>query len=75
MGPFSTVVLIAAFDGLKWLFAVTAGLLALLTAVQAWRGDADAKPATTLTLMILFAVGALLCRWLGRWLERQTRGV
>jgi len=74
MGRFSTAVLIAAFEGLKWLFAATAGLLALLTAVQALRGDADAQPATTLILMVAFAAGALLCRWLAGWIVRQAGG-
>ncbi len=73
MGPFSTAVLIAAFEGLKWLFGATAGLLALLTVVQAIRGDADAQPLTTISLMALFAAGALLCRWIARWIEEQAR--
>lgn len=74
MGPFSTVALIAAFEGLKWLFGATAGLLAILTVVQAIRGDADAQPITTLSLMLAFAAGAWLCRWIAGRIERSAGG-
>lgn len=73
MGPFSAAVMIAAFEGLKWLLGVTSGLFVLLTLVQAIRGDADAQPITTVAMAVAFAAAALLCGWLARRVERWAR--
>jgi hypothetical protein len=73
MGPFSAAVLIAAFEGLKWLLGLTSGLFVLLTVVQAVRGDADARPVTTVAMAVAFAAAALLCRWLGARVEAWAR--
>jgi zinc transporter ZupT len=53
----------AAMDVMKWLFAVTAGLLVILTVTQYFRGDEGARPALTLSLAAGFLVLAIGSRW------------
>ncbi len=53
----------AALTVLKWLFAFTAALFALLTLVQALRGDADAVPQVTIAGAVVFIALAAACRW------------
>jgi hypothetical protein len=53
----------AGLTVLAWLFMATGALLALLTAVQALRGDADARPMVTILSALLFIGLALAARW------------
>lgn len=53
----------AAMDVMKWLFAVTAGLLVILTVTQYFRGDEGARPALILSLAAGFLVLAIGSRW------------
>jgi phosphate/sulfate permease len=60
---FSRAIMYAALTVMKWLFAFTGALLALLTVVQFVRGDLDARPAATIATGLAFLVMAGLC-WL-----------
>lgn len=60
---FSRAILFAALTVMTWLFGFTGSLLALLTLVQAVRGDIDARPEITLPTGVVFLLLALLCRY------------
>lgn len=60
MGPFPRILLSACLNLMKWLFLVTAGLLAILIVVQQLRGDAEAAPGQ----LALFAAVMVVLGWL-----------
>lgn len=60
----------AAMDVMKWLFAVTAGLLVILTVTQYFRGDEGARPALNLSLAAGFLVLAIGSRWVARRVQK-----
>ena len=56
MGPFSTAILVAGLTVLRALLWLAAGLLAMLVAMQALRGEAAAQPVPMLMAAATFAV-------------------
>jgi len=55
MGPFPRVLLSAGFSLMKWLFFITAALLAILVVMQQVRGDAEAAPMELGVLALVMA--------------------
>jgi Na+-driven multidrug efflux pump len=70
---FSAAIFSAALTAMKWLFGLTAILLVMLTATQWLRGDADARPAMTLSLAAGFVVLSILSHFSVRKLEEALR--
>lgn len=66
---FSAAILTAAFAAMKWLLGAVAALLIILTTTQWLRGDADARPAMTLSLAAGFGVLSVLSAVTKRKLE------
>ncbi|MBL8590133.1 MAG: hypothetical protein JNK46_16490 [Methylobacteriaceae bacterium] len=67
--PFSTLMLAASLEGLKWLFWAIAGLLVVMLAAQWLRGEEGRPLAVTLLAIGSLAVGfgcGALARRLGR---------
>ncbi len=60
---FSRALMYAALTVLAWLFMLTGVLLVLLTAMQAIRGDADARPMVTILSAVLFVGLARAAHW------------
>jgi hypothetical protein len=58
---FSKAIMYAGLTVMKWLFGFTGGLLFLLTVVQFVRGDADARPLSTILTGLAFVALAVLC--------------
>ena len=67
---FSAAIFLAALTAMKWLFGLTTALLMLLTATQWLRGDADARPALTISLAAGFLVLSILSGVSVRKLEK-----
>jgi hypothetical protein len=73
MGLFSTAMLIASLEGLKWLFWATAALLALLIVVQMARGDADARPLVNMVMGLAFVVAGIAANYAAVKVEAWAR--
>lgn len=70
VGPVATLIATACLEALKWLFWITAGLLAVMIVVQGLRGDAHARPLASAVLGLGFAAAGLACGWLAARLRR-----
>lgn len=72
MGPISTVVLAGCLQALQWLSWAIAGLLVLLVAVQALRGDAGAQPLANVIVAAAFLLGGVVSGLLGRAILKRA---
>jgi hypothetical protein len=71
MGPFPRFLLGACLNLMKWLFFVTAGLLAVLIVVQQLRGDAEAAPAQLALFALIMAALGVVSGKVSRWFLPQ----
>lgn len=71
MGPFPRFLLGACLNLMKWLFLITAGLLAVLVVVQQVRGDAEAAPLQLGLFAVVMAVLGVVSGKVSRWFLPQ----
>lgn len=60
MGMFSTAVLVACLQGMKYLLWLTAALLVVLIVVQVLRGDPNIKPIMLGVVALLALLGGFV---------------
>lgn len=71
---FSRAIMYAGLTVMKWLFGFTGVLLALLTVVQAMRGDVDARPEVTIPTGLAFLALAALCWYVAGRVMKSGQG-
>jgi hypothetical protein len=66
MGPLSTAILAGCLQALRWLLWLTALLVLILVAAQAWRAEEIARPLAN----VIIALGLVAAGWGSEYIAR-----